>query len=170
MLPVPYPGTPGRVTSACSSILTQLVLDLHSQVVGIHDDPVLGGCFHRSHHCEGWKQPGGCVSQQPHLPAPQLGKPQMWLEGSRKGSKVNQGRMCVSVHLLSLPQTSLDSTPSHPRTLLGIPMPLGLKAKLPRLISEALQGQGPCLFPVAASPVHRAALNRHLQHLPTRHH
>lgn len=116
MLPVPHPGTPGRVTSACPSTLTQLVLDLHSQVVGIHNDPVLRGCFHWSHHCEDGKQPGGCVSQQPYLPAPQLGRPQMWLEGSKRGSKVNQGRVCVSAHLPSLPQASLDSTPFHPRT------------------------------------------------------
>lgn len=113
---VPHPGTPGRVISACPSTLTQLVLDLHCQVVGIHDDPVLGGCFHRSHHCEGGKQPGGCVSQKPYFPAFRLGRLQIWLEGSRRGSKVNQGRMCVSAYLPSLPQASLDSTPSHPRT------------------------------------------------------
>ena len=38
--------------------LTQLVLDLHRQVVGVHDDPVLGGRLHRSHHCEDEEEPG----------------------------------------------------------------------------------------------------------------
>ena len=42
--------------------LTQFVLDLHSQVVSVHDDPVFRGRLDWSHHCEGEKQPGGvCV-------------------------------------------------------------------------------------------------------------
>lgn len=32
--------------------LTQLVFYLHSQVVGIHNDSVLRGCLHWSHHYE----------------------------------------------------------------------------------------------------------------------
>lgn len=37
--------------------LTQLILDLHGQVVSIHDDSVFRGRLNRSHHCEDEKQP-----------------------------------------------------------------------------------------------------------------
>lgn len=38
--------------------LTQFILDLHCQVVCVHDDPVFGRRLHRSHHCEDDKPPG----------------------------------------------------------------------------------------------------------------
>lgn len=38
--------------------LTQFILDLHGQVVRIHNDPVFRCCLDRSHHCEDDKPPG----------------------------------------------------------------------------------------------------------------
>lgn len=54
--PHPHPPPPAGL-SASPPTLTQLVLNLHCQVVGVHDDPVFGRRLHWSHHCEGEKQP-----------------------------------------------------------------------------------------------------------------
>lgn len=66
--PVGKGGGMRGVTGGCLRLppaLTQLVFDLHGQVVGIHDDAVFRRCLHRSHHCEDteWH---GCEDLNPY--------------------------------------------------------------------------------------------------------
>lgn len=113
--------------------LTQLVLNLHRQVVGVHDDTVFGGCLHGAHHCEEEKAPGVCVSA-PTLPGPQLRE--ATAAGQEEGRWVNRGTGSPACKPRPSP-SSLDLTPSHPGT-----EPSWLTLRPPRLTFKASRKTG----------------------------
>lgn len=97
--------------------LTQLVLDFHCQVVGVHDDRVLGGRLHRSHHCEDGKEPRTAKCLSPHLPAGSHSREIGGGAGGQQEERVRaetRGQVCVAVNLSSLPPGQSRRDPISP--------------------------------------------------------